>query len=553
MKNTWVGAFAALCLVWPVLGEVAEPEPGESVVVVFNPAVPGSRGVAEHYARQRRVPARQVIGLELPKTESLTRKEFRENLQEPLMRQLLADKLFVERPGVGPVPKEKLFEVPCPVSSATVRYLALCHGVPLKIAADPRLGDEGFEKMPPEFRRNEAAVDSELALLPLYRLNPPVTGPFANRHFGVSNNAAFHPTNGLLMVTRLDGPTPEIARALVDKAMAAEKDGLWGRAYFDARGLTNTSYKLGDDWIKAAAQYSRGFGFETVLDDTPGTFPPSYPMSRIALYAGWYDWDVSGPFTRGEVEFAPGAFAYHLHSFSASTIRSFTKNWVGPLLAKGATITMGCVEEPYLEGTPDIAAFLWFFLRGYTFGEAAYACQKSLSWQTTVVGDPLYCPFRKGMQRRYEELSADNSSLIEWADLMIVNRNLFRNAPIEEAIGYLEKSAAFPQSAVLREKLGDIHGSKGRLSDSVEQYLAALKLNPSPQQFIRLSLNAAKFLAALGRGQEAYDVYKGFFGKAKDYPDMGTVYRKALPFAARFGSPEEVAEIRRQIEWLDSK
>ncbi len=54
-------------------------------------------------------------------------------------------------------------------------------------------------------------------------------------------------TNGLLLVSRLDGPTPEIASGLVDKAMAAESNGFWGRAYFDARGLqTNNTYYLGD-------------------------------------------------------------------------------------------------------------------------------------------------------------------------------------------------------------------------------------------------------------------------------------------------------------------
>ena len=50
-------------------------------------------------------------------------------------------------------------------------------------------------------------------------------------------------------------------------------------------------------------------------------------MSQIAIYAGWYDGDVSGPFTLPKVEFMPGAFAYHLHSFSADTLRSETSHW----------------------------------------------------------------------------------------------------------------------------------------------------------------------------------------------------------------------------------
>ncbi len=39
------------------------------------------------------------------------------------------------------------------------------------------------------------------------------------------------------MVCRLDGPTPQIARGLVDKAISAEKTGLHGFAYIDSRGI----------------------------------------------------------------------------------------------------------------------------------------------------------------------------------------------------------------------------------------------------------------------------------------------------------------------------
>src|SRR5207249_9171265 len=125
------------------------------------------------------------------------------------------------------------------------------------------------EKARVEMRRNEAAVDSELAALPLLLQNRPLTGPARNPIYGVTNTALIHPTNGVLVVARLDGPSVEIARGLVDKAMEAETNGLWRRAYFDLRGLTNTSYKLGDDWIRGAAEMVRRLGFETIVDEKP--------------------------------------------------------------------------------------------------------------------------------------------------------------------------------------------------------------------------------------------------------------------------------------------
>ena len=86
--------------------------------------------------------------------------------------------------------------------------------------------------------------------------------------------------------------------------------------------------------------------------------------------------------------------AYHLHSYSAYTLRSTNQYWCGPLLAAGATATMGCIDEPFLAGTPNMEVFFsrWLLL-GFTFGEAACAAQGAVSWQTTVVGDPLFRPF----------------------------------------------------------------------------------------------------------------------------------------------------------------
>ena len=60
---------------------------------------------------------------------------------------------------------------------------------------------------------------------------------------------------------------------------------------------------------------------------------------------------------------------------------------------------MGCVYEPFLQFTPNIAIFLESLGNGYTFGEAAWASQLALSWQTTVIGDPLYQPFKAAARR----------------------------------------------------------------------------------------------------------------------------------------------------------
>jgi uncharacterized protein (TIGR03790 family) len=501
---------------------------GDEVVVIYNSRVPESKMVAEHYAQVRDVPKKQIYGFPLTKDEEMSRAEFRDSLQSPLFKKLEADGLWKLEttfyPGTNSLPDHVVRKV----VASKIRYAVLCYGVPLKIAPDPDLHEAIAEKMQLELRRNEASVDSELAWLPLLKVDFPLTGPFPNWLYGATNSMLLTPTNGILLVARLDGPSAEIANGLVDKAVEAERDGLWGRAYFDTRGLSksDTNYYLGDAWILGAAEISRRLGFETVVDKKPETFPAGFPMSSIAIYCGWYDANVSGPFTLPKVEFMPGAFAYHLHSFSASTLRSTTQNWCGPLLAKGATITMGCVNEPYLAATPNVAFFMEALANNFNFGEAAWASQPALSWQTTVIGDPLYHPFGKTPQRLHAELSSAHNPLDQWAYLRLANLGLVRGAPDTEISTLLENLDATTNSAVLTEKLADLYEAEGKPSSAIETYARALKLNPSPEQKIRIRLTFGEKLEKQNRDAEAVEDYKKLLEESPDYPGKNLVEEK---------------------------
>lgn len=500
---------------------------GDEVVVIYNTSAPESKSVAEHYAEARHVPKKQIYGFEMPVTEEISRAEFRDSLRLPLAKKLERDGLWkfgsVTIPATNGQPKRVIKQV----VASKIRYAVLCYGVPLKIRPDIEINESAATNMQAELRRNEAAVDSELALLPLVKMDLPLTGPFPNHLYGTTNVALLNPTNGILLVARLDGPTPEIARGLVDKALQAERDGLWGRAYFDVRNIADPGYKIGDEWIRGAAEICRELGFETTVDDKPETFPASFPLSHIAIYAGWYDGGVSGPFAPPKVEFMPGAFAYHLHSFSANTLRSPNENWAGPLLARGAACTMGCVYEPYLSGTPNIALFIArLAAAGFTFGEAAYAGQSVLSWQTTVVGDPLYRPFGKSPQEQHAELARQKSPLLEWSYLRLVNLALARGARAAAVCNLIENLDAATNSAVLNEKLADLYAAQGKPSSAILTYQNALKLNPSPEQRIRLRLALGEKLQAQARDAEAAEDYKKLLEESPDYPGRNLIEDK---------------------------
>jgi uncharacterized protein (TIGR03790 family) len=393
----------------------------------------------------------------------MSRDEFRDSLQMPLAHKLEDAGLW----KFGSVTHTMTNGLPGMVErrvvASKIRYAVLCYGVPLGITAVPIAHEPGKEIAHQEMLRDEAAVDSELAWLPMVEMGVSLAGPLRNWVYGATNIAWLNPTNGILLVARLDGPDADIARGLVDKALAAERDGLWGRAYFDARGLDKTNgYYLGDEWILNAGEICREVGFEITVDQNPATFPADFPMSQIAIYCGWKERNVSGPFALPKVEFMPGAFAYHLDSFSAATLRSTNEYWLGPLLAKGTTCTMGCVNEPYLTGTPNVAVFLARLIAGgFTFGEAAWTAQPVLSWQTTVVGDPLYRPFAKEPAELHAEFARTHNPLIEWSYLRVVDLGLVHGAPVAKLAGFLETIPATTNSAVLTEILADFYQQLG--------------------------------------------------------------------------------------------
>jgi uncharacterized protein (TIGR03790 family) len=522
-------------------------EPGDLVVVVFNKALPESKKIAEHYAAARKVPARNVIGLDLPVTEEITRGEYKKRLHAPLFERFLDNKWIELNTARRPKPLPANFR---PILGGKVRYIVLCHGVPLKITEDPTLTEPEVAAKQPELRRNGAAVDNELALLPISREKTLLSGPLPNPFYGATNPAVFNLTNGLILVSRLDGPTPEIALRLVDKVMQSETNGFWGRAYFDLRGITNGEYKIGDDWIRGGAFVARGTGFETMLDAMPATYPTAFPMSHIAIYAGWYEGNVCGPFARPQVEFMPGAFAYHLHSFNAATLRSTNRHWAGPLLARGASLTFGSVDEPYLSGTPNVAIFLERLLwNRFTFGEAAYAAQSVLSWQTTVIGDPLFRPMAEPPDALHFRLEAATNSCVEWSHLRVVNLNLARNASApDELLKYVEDVPLTRASAVLLEKRGDILRAQGRQALAVESYKLALDQRASPQQKVRLLLTIAQMQGLLNRDADAFAAYERLVTECPDYPDLAQIHTRLVTLGKSLGKTNEVERYQKLIE-----
>lgn len=246
-------------------------------------------------------------------------------------------------------------------------------------------------------RQTVAAVDSEMTLIVAgaYQTAGWLPNPFnlAYSRWPVIKQVK----DKTLMVGRLDGPTPAIARRLVDDALEVEKTGLTGTFYIDARGLGGQA-KLGNyawfdqhllrlyDFLK---QYS---DMKMVLDKKPQVFPPG-SCPDAALYCGWYSLGKYVP----AFKWNQGAVGYHVASNEASTLKQPGSNvWCKRLLEEGVAATMGPVTEPFLFSFPLPDHFFPLLMTGkLTLLEVYFHSVPQVSWMQILIGDPLYCPFKK--------------------------------------------------------------------------------------------------------------------------------------------------------------
>jgi uncharacterized protein (TIGR03790 family) len=359
-----------------------------ATIVVYNSSYPESKALAEYYATRRKVPADQIVALSCPTDEEIERDEYDTSIVEPLRERFSHQHWWNTLIGS---------DLQTRVTANRIRFVALIRGIPLKIRFKSSYPGDHPDPSKPFGMSSEAAVDSELASLGFFTRQ--ISGPMQNPYFRSSESITAASTDPrLLLVTRLDGPSANEVHQMIDDAIAAEKRGLWGWTYVDARGIRDPAYKLADDWLFHIADQSLAYGRPVILDQLEALFPSGYPMTNAILYFGWYSEQPAGAPADPGFRFSPGAIAVHLHSFSAASIRTSERNWAGPLIHHGATATLGNVYEPYLALTPALDIFHDRLLRGMTFAESAYASLPPISWMTTCIGDPLYRPFGKSDQ-----------------------------------------------------------------------------------------------------------------------------------------------------------
>ena len=390
-------------------------EPHE-VLVIANSNASDSVKLAKYYMAKRGIPSSNLLKLRVTEKESCSREEYDQRVAAPVRRWL----------------KKHHGE-----SGPHVRCLVMMYGMPLKVAptAMSRKEKDRYAELKKEKAKfwtslksvsqndekypvlklqlenvskelgtlghnsEKAALDSEISLVdagdyPLagWQLNPSYWG-YRGRKIPNLLPIAY-------MVARLDGPNPESVRKIIDDSIEAEKNGLTGKAYFDARWprpetekvKTLTGYKYYDNSIYQAADQVRQSGLLTVVvNKEPELFQPG-ECPDAAFYAGWYrranyydafDWQ-------------PGAVGYHIASSECGTLKSDKfKGWCLGMLRDGVAAVIGPTDEPYVQAFPPPVLFFTLLSDGRNSLAESFAQSVPFrSWRMVLVGDPLYRPFK---------------------------------------------------------------------------------------------------------------------------------------------------------------
>jgi len=384
----------------------------DEILVIANADNPASVGIARYYCSKRGVPEDNILSLSLGAVlnDTITRDSYERLLAEPIRKELLTK----QQPG-------------------KIRCLLTTYGVPYKVGRrrplkDQQIKQKSLEELAEQEKRKierlgqhgrtdsrqfeqskyklaqllseigrikgdetNASVDSELSVVlqgnyELYRWQP---NSLNDNISGMSFNT--------LMVSRLDGPNYEIAKGLIDKAIAAEKTGLKGIAYFDSRNIVKKDmYGFFDQSLRELAVIT---GLQNQIpvkeEQTQELFAPG-SCPNAAVYCGWYSLKKYVD----AFDFVDGAVGYHISSWEAVDLRDpNSSQWCPAMLVDGITATLGAVYEPYLYSFPQPKPFFLELYSGGCLVEAFYHTKPFNSWQLVLIGDPLYRPFKKTVKK----------------------------------------------------------------------------------------------------------------------------------------------------------
>jgi len=383
----------------------------DQLVIIANRTVPESLHLARYYMEKRNIPDQNLLLVETSREEFIGREGYDREIAGPVRIFLLKNDpaggrfaclvlfkgipLRVGPARLGPFEKAQILQLKEELSGLTAKEKADGASPEKKKALRNDIVRIKAELLRVSRSDEGASVDSELALV--MENGYPLAGWVPNRFFlGYQGRDVPGMLRNVIAVCRMDGPTESVVRRMIDDSLFAEKNGLAGRAYFDAKwperdDRDRSAYERYDRAIHSTARLVEKTGvMPVILDEREALFGPG-EAPDAALYCGWYSLGrYVDAFTWGR-----GAVGFHVASAECTTLRKVESQvWCRMMLIKGAAATLGPVAEPYLQAFPEPRIFFRCLLEGRSLVESYTLANPFWSWQMVLLGDPLYRPFK---------------------------------------------------------------------------------------------------------------------------------------------------------------
>ena len=413
--RAWLFRILLALIGWSSAGHLTaspgEPIP-DTVVVVADRNRTESMALAEAYMQSRGIPEKNLLALSFTgDAETINWRAYYEEVEAPIFAFLEAQDWIevLELNGFGEGGRPNRM-----VTRNHVSFLVLLKGVPLRIENDSDLLAEA-PAQPKPFSTTRASVDSQLAML--LKTDAQIAGHVRNPFFRKQDPGVAEGIQAI-RVCRIDAPSFDACFRLLERTRIAEEKGLRGRAYVDAGG----PHPQGDRWLNSAAEKLKSLHFPVTVESSRRLLGAGGRFDAPAFYFGWYSRNPGGVFKLPGLELAPGAIAMHIHSYSATTLRNKNQGWTGPLVEAGAVAAVGNVFEPYLELSHNPGLLIEALAAGMSWGEAAFYSLPALSWQSIVIGDPLYEPFHFSLEAQRKRGPDLIDSLQQYVAIREMNR-----------------------------------------------------------------------------------------------------------------------------------
>jgi uncharacterized protein (TIGR03790 family) len=345
------------------------------VLVVVNGADPESVAVGEHYRAARNIPRPNVCVLDAPTALTTDLATYRSRIEGPIRDHMLRERLL-----------------------GRIDYIVCARGLPIVV----RVGGG-----PVSMGAILQVMDTDLS--GRARGKPSIRNPYLHGSEAFSHARGYGGRH-LYLVNFLTGYTATDAKALVDRAIAAEEALPSNPAFYFQDANANARMRNGKYPGVTAALKERGFtathlpaGGDKVIDRKD---------VMVWMSGGSY----SGLKEKGIASntYLPGALIDMLESFGAVPGNFDPKGKPNQVpvtwfIRDGATGIHGAVAEPFAHTFPDTSLPLRY-AAGFNLAESFHGAIPFLYWQNLVIGDPLCTPFARRPVVKVEGLSAASIS-----------------------------------------------------------------------------------------------------------------------------------------------